>query len=227
MRRVTGVLIAGGIALSLMVTPKSALAAPAVASTALDHWQIYIAEASRHFGIPQSWIKAVIQAESGGNPFAVSPKGAMGLMQIMPGTWHDLGIRYSLGANPYDPRASIFAGTAYLAELYARYGYPNLFAAYNAGPKRFDAYLFDRNPLPDETVRYLARLGQPVFSTPRKLVATTANGLFFPLHAGTGKPQTPSSGASPEGLFVPLHVAVQRQTSPKMRGSDKPDSHRQ
>ncbi|MBU6473962.1 MAG: lytic transglycosylase domain-containing protein, partial [Alphaproteobacteria bacterium] len=135
----------------------------------------------------------------------------------------DLSIRYGFGANPYDPRASIFAGTAYLSELDARYGYPNLFAAYNAGPRRFDAYLFDRSPLPDETVRYLARLGQPVFSTPRKPVATTASGLFFLLHTDTGKPETSSSGASPGGLFVPLHIAVQGQISPKMRASDTQD----
>ncbi|MBI1331225.1 MAG: transglycosylase SLT domain-containing protein [Alphaproteobacteria bacterium] len=226
MRRSSGALIAGCIALSVIVTPKATFAASAAAPFSLDQWQTFIAEASHKFGIPQSWIKAVMQAESGGDPLALSPKGAMGLMQIMPGTWRDLSTSYSLGANPYDPRANVVAGTAYLSELYKRYGYPNLFAAYNAGSKRFDAYLIDRKPLPEETVRYLGRLGQQMFSTLRRPAATIANGLFFALHTGTGHPETPSSGVAPGSLFVTLHMAVQRQDSPKIRASDTPNSQR-
>jgi soluble lytic murein transglycosylase-like protein len=67
--------------------------------------------------IPASWIRAVLQAESGGAARALSPKGAMGLMQIMPETWATLRLRYGLGADPFDPHDNILAGAAYLREL--------------------------------------------------------------------------------------------------------------
>ena len=75
-----------------------------------------------------------MQAESGGDARALSPKGAMGLMQIMPGTWAELRLRYGLGADPYDPHDNITAGAAYLREMHDRYGEPGFLAAYNAGP---------------------------------------------------------------------------------------------
>src|SRR3546814_6466977 len=62
----------------------------------------------------------------------------MGLMQVMPGTYEDMRRAHDLGADPHDPRDNILAGTAYLRAMYDRYGYPNLFAAYNAGPGRYD-----------------------------------------------------------------------------------------
>ena len=83
-----------------------------------------LAEASHRFGIPELWIRAVIQAESLGDVRAVSPKGAIGLMQIMPETWSDLRLRYDLGADPFDPHDNIAAGAAYLRELHDRYGDP-------------------------------------------------------------------------------------------------------
>ena len=58
-----------------------------------------VTEASRRFGISAAWLEAVIQAESGGQVHALSLKGAMGLMQIMPGTWSELRKRYHLGSN--------------------------------------------------------------------------------------------------------------------------------
>jgi soluble lytic murein transglycosylase-like protein len=84
----------------------------------------FMEEASRRFAIPASWIRAVMQAESGGDPRALSAQGAMGLMQIMPGTWAELRVRYGLGADPYDPRDNITAGVAYLRELHDRFGAP-------------------------------------------------------------------------------------------------------
>ena len=77
-------------------------------------------------------------------------------MQIMPGTWAGLTARYGLGSNPDDPRASILGGTAYLREMYDQFGYPGLFAAYNAGPARYAAYAAGRSRLPRETVTYVA-----------------------------------------------------------------------
>ena len=87
-----------------------------VATTA-DPIAAFVAEASQRFGIPASWIRAVMQVESFGDVRAMSPKGAMGLMQIMPETWAALRSRYGLGADPYDAHDNIMAGAAYLREL--------------------------------------------------------------------------------------------------------------
>jgi hypothetical protein len=118
----------------------------------------YVAAAARRFAIPESWIYAVIRFESGGGSRAISPKGACGLMQIMPPTWARLRARYGLGQDIFDPRDNILAGAAYLRELYARYGSPGLFAAYNAGPGRYEDYLYRGRPLPGETIVYVRNL---------------------------------------------------------------------
>jgi hypothetical protein len=120
-----------------------------------------IEEASRRFAVPAHWIRAVMTVESAGDARARSPKGAMGLMQIMPETWVDLRMRHRFGNNPYDPRDNILAGAAYLHELHDRYGSPGFLAAYNAGPGRYEQYLAGR-PLPAETRAYVATLA-PVF----------------------------------------------------------------
>lgn len=99
-----------------------------------------------------------MRAESAGVHRAVSPKGAMGLMQIMPDTWEELRVRYRLGKDPYDPRDNILGGSAYLRELHDRYGSPGFLAAYNAGPKRYEDYLSGKRSLPPETRAYVAAL---------------------------------------------------------------------
>jgi soluble lytic murein transglycosylase-like protein len=137
-------------------------AAPASADT-VNRWQPYISEASLRFSIPEDWIVRVMRAESGGRTLRNgkpirSRVGAMGLMQIMPGTWAELRIRYNLGSNPDDPRANILGGTAYLREMYDRFGYPGLFAAYNAGPARYASALEGRSRLPRETVAYVTSI---------------------------------------------------------------------
>jgi hypothetical protein len=121
-------------------------------------YSAHIAEASRRFRVPAAWIRAVMRAESAGMQRAVSRKGAMGLMQIMPATWDELRIRYRLGKDPYDPRDNILAGTAYLRELHDRYGSPGFVAAYNAGPKRYENYLSGKRSLLPETRAYVAAL---------------------------------------------------------------------
>jgi soluble lytic murein transglycosylase-like protein len=130
----------------------------AVARATGDRFGAFIAEAAQRFGIPTAWIRAVIAAESAGNPFAISPKGAAGLMQIMPQSWQALRARFALGDDPFDPHDNITAGTGYLRELYDRYGSPGFLAAYNAGAARWDEYARAGAPLPDETRRYLVRL---------------------------------------------------------------------
>ena len=112
------------------------------------------------FGVPTAWIERVMRAESGGRTMLAgrpitSRAGAMGLMQLMPGTWAEMRSAHALGADPHDPRDNILAGTAYLRAMYDRFGYPGLFAAYNAGPARYAAYLAGRGPLPGETRAYL------------------------------------------------------------------------
>ena len=99
-----------------------------------------------------------MRVESGEKSRARSRKGAIGLMQIMPKTWAELRARHSLGADPYDPTDNILAGTAYIRELYDRYGAPGFLAAYNAGPGRYERHLATGRPLPAETQAYVATL---------------------------------------------------------------------
>src|SRR5438132_11246883 len=123
-----------------------------------DPWGPYIREASARYRVPERWVRAVMKQESGGEQQATSSAGAMGLMQVMPGTYEGLRTRYQLGDDPYDPHNNILAGTAYLREMYDRFGSPGFLAAYNAGPERVDRYLAGRAVLPDETVNYLAAI---------------------------------------------------------------------
>ncbi|WP_234685197.1 lytic transglycosylase domain-containing protein [Bradyrhizobium monzae] len=122
-----------------------------------------INEASRRFGLPVYWIRAVLEVESAGDVWAKSPKGAMGLMQIMPQTWAELRLRYQLGNDPYDPHDNILAGAAYLRELQDRYGSAGFLAAYNAGPGRYEEHLAGR-ALPAETRAYLQKLAPTIGS---------------------------------------------------------------
>ena len=156
-------LLCGGIAVALLVGGGVACAEPIAAkppsiAATTDHFATFVAEASRRFGIPASWIRAVMRAESLGDVRALSPKGAMGLMQIMPTTWAGLRLRYGLGADPYDAHDNIIAGAAYLRELHDRYGAPGFLAAYNAGPARYEDHLATGRPLPAETRAYVAVL---------------------------------------------------------------------
>jgi len=119
----------------------------------------FIAEASQRFGISEHWIRAVLRVESAGDVRAISSAGAMGLMQVMPDTWAGLRRRHGLGRDPYDPRDNILAGTAYLREMWNRYGnVAAMLAAYNAGPGRYDEHLATGRVLPAETRAYVATL---------------------------------------------------------------------
>jgi hypothetical protein len=135
----------------------------------------FVTEASRRFAVSEHWIRAVMHVESRGKLRARSSKGAMGLMQIMPGTWTDLRTRYGLGADPYDPHDNILAGAAYIRELHDRYGAPGFLAAYNAGPRRYENHLATSRPLPDETQAYVATLAPTMGGEQigRKIVAVS------------------------------------------------------
>ena len=147
---------------------------PSTINSLGDPFAGFVDEAARRFVMPATWIHAVMLVESGGNPAAVSPKGAMGLMQIMPETWADLRARYQLGANPFDPHDNIVAGAAYLRELYDRFGQAGFLAAYNAGPKRFEDFLTGLRPLREETTDYLAKLQKTL---PAQQIGATTNAI--------------------------------------------------
>lgn len=133
-------------------------------SQLMKRWDPTIAEAAKKYGVPQPWIRAVVQIESGGrtmlgeNQPIKSNMGAMGLMQLMPETYNDMRVQNGLGKNPYDPHDNIMAGTAYLKFLRARYGYPQMFAAYNDGPGNLEERLMGRGMLPLETQNYMVNI---------------------------------------------------------------------
>lgn len=121
-----------------------------------------VVEASRRYSLPAGWIRAVMKAESNGQVRAVSPKGAMGLMQIMPGTWDELRGQLELGPDPFDVRDNILAGAFYLRQLLDRFGRNGFLAAYNAGPGRYAQHLSNGRVLPLETRAYVARLAPTI-----------------------------------------------------------------
>ena len=157
----TAVLFFFAMVAAAMPFPCQAQPEPVQRLTAVDPYAAAIAEAAQRFGIPAAWIRAIMRVESANDLRATSPKGAMGLMQIMPATWADLRARHRLGSDPYDPRDNILAGTAYLRELHDRYGSPGFLAAYNAGPGRYEEHLAGR-PLPPETRVYVAALAPQI-----------------------------------------------------------------
>lgn len=108
--------------------------------------------ASQTHRVPAALVKAVIAAESAFDPAAVSPKGAMGLMQLMPATAKDLGVD-----EPFEDAQNVHGGTRYLRYLFDRYGdWLRTLAAYNAGPQAVDRY--DGVPPYEETRQYVQRV---------------------------------------------------------------------
>lgn len=189
----------------------------------------FIDDASRRFGVPVQWIRSVLGAESAGDVRARSPKGAMGLMQIMPDTWTDLRLRHGLGNDPYDARDNILAGTAYLRELYDQYGSPGFLAAYNAGPARYEEHLTGR-PLPAETRAYLEKLvpfiGGDIVASSAAASLRSSVGAIFVVRSESSKtaarlkPGHPSSRAPTAASFHDISTIVPRATGLFVTKSD-------
>jgi hypothetical protein len=157
--------LSGLLVSAAMPTPTHAQSV-AIERASMHPYADQIAEASQRFGIPERWISAVMQVESAGHVTAVSTAGAMGLMQIMPGTWADLRLRHRLGNDPFEPRDNILGGTAYLREMYDLFGAPGFLAAYNAGPARYAEHLETGRALPRETRVSIAMLAPMIGSEP-------------------------------------------------------------
>jgi Transglycosylase SLT domain len=136
----------------------------AVSDPQLD--QIVREAAARH-DLDPALVKAVISTESGWNQYAVSPKGAMGLMQLIPSTAERFGV-----GNPYDPAQNIEGGTAYLKELLDRYhgDLTKSLAAYNAGPGAVDAS--GGVPWYPETRRYVRKVTNAYFRSDEDHIPT-------------------------------------------------------
>ena len=123
---------------------------PEKASLNLD--QLISAASARH-GVPEALVRGVIKQESGGDPLAVSNKGARGLMQLLPSTAADMGVQ-----DEFDPAQNIDGGTKYLGQLLKRYDgdHEKALAAYNFGMGNVER----GRPLPDETRKYVANVTQ-------------------------------------------------------------------
>lgn len=140
-------------------------------------YQSAINAASQRFGIPVGLLERQIQAESGGNPHARSPVGALGMMQLMPGTARGLGVQ-----NPMDPTENIMGGAKYLREQYNRFGNWKLaLAAYNAGPGAVAKYG-----------------GVPPFAETQRYVHEILSGGLP--GAGAAPQDSPTAGRSSAGL---------------------------
>ena len=152
-----------------------------------------ISEHARTLGVRPDLVRAVMQVESGFNPNARSPKGAMGLMQLMPSTIRQFGVK-----NPFNAAENVRAGVAYLRELLDRYQNNEelALAAYNAGPGAVDKHGQTVPPY-KETRQYVAQISQmtsrPIALRNKeiyKLTDTTADGRAVPRYTD----KKPTSG---------------------------------
>jgi Transglycosylase SLT domain len=156
--------------------------------------------ASGRYRLDPDLVNSVIKAESGFNARAVSPKGAQGLMQLMPGTASQLGV-----PNAFDPQANVEGGAKYLRELLERYDFDlvKALAAYNAGPQRVEQ--FGGVPPYYETRVYVARVVRDFNKKKEREKAASSSS-----HSGAGKPASKT----------PDHAAGKTQSSNPVQTKD-------
>jgi hypothetical protein len=208
-----GAIALGALFISSVANTQAIAGEPPIVQAAAGPFARFMAEAAKRFEIPAPWIRSVMRVESAGDVHAISPKGAMGLMQIRPETWARLRRRYGLGADPCDPHDNITAGAAYLRELYDRYGAPGFLAAYNAGPARYEDHLTTGRPLPAETRAYVAEVGRllgvdTLDNTMLAVVVAHARteAPLFPTRSNSGAQPLQLSSAAP--IDQPLRVTI-------------------
>ena len=208
------------IAIAQPIGAASAVAPPPSDASVVHPLAAHVAEAARRFGIPEAWIWAVMHVESRGAPRAVSPAGAMGLVQLMPATWTILRARYGLGIDPFDSHDNIMAGAAFLREMHDRYGNPTaMLAAYNAGPGRYDDHIVRGRPLPVETRAYVAQLADIIGgSGDTELAAASLPDPFAWRRASlftrtANAPAPVQTTADPAGTDMPMDSLFIRRTS--------------
>lgn len=187
-----------------------------------DPWGPYINIAAAHFDVPAMWLRQVMRVESGGHEYIngqliVSDAGAMGLMQLEPGTYQEMASRYGLGDDPFNPLDNIMAGAAYIHEMYQVYGCPGFLAAYNAGPGRLDSYIHDDRPLPLQTTNYV------------DMIAPNITG-YYPIHRSPAdetalntEPMGYDGGLLPNG-FTPISPTPAEISAPVQIASLAPPS---
>jgi Transglycosylase SLT domain/Domain of unknown function (DUF4124) len=127
-----------------------------------------IREHAENLGVRTDLVRAVVQVESGYNAYARSPKGALGLMQLMPATIQQFGVR-----NPFNPMENIRAGVSYLRQLLDRYSNDEALAlaAYNAGPGAVDRHGVAIPPY-KETRDYVSKINRMAGQSPKKVPGT-------------------------------------------------------
>lgn len=171
------------------------------------------------YSAPSWLVDRVIQAESAGNPYARSPKGAMGLMQVMPGTAKSPGFGIEPLENPWDPEANKRFGTQYLGAMLDRYGGDEeaSLAAYNWGPGNADKWVKAGKPedmLPRETRDYIGKI----------VGRRRGRGQVYQpeIEPGTGKP----SQAGWDTSIIPLGPDTQDEATPGLNLPDRPSKSR-
>lgn len=190
-------------ALSLALAGALALADQA---SGVSRWSVEIDAAAARCGVPADWIARVMRAESAGRttldgrPIR-SPKGAIGLMQLMPATWAELRRELGLGEDPDLPADNIAAGACYLRRMYDRFGYPGLFAAYNSGPARYAAWLVGEAKLPVETIVYLRRVTRAA-PAPAEVAPMPPQTLFLVRREAPAPGTTAPANSQAPSMFV-------------------------
>lgn len=205
--------------------------APKIASLPIDpndplkQWVPHIREASARFDMPEHWIRAVMMRESGGRATVrgqtiTSSAGALGLMQVMPGTYRLMRDQYGLGSDPADPRDNVLAGTAYLREMYDLFGAPGFLAAYNCGPTCYANHLAGKQGLPRETRNYVAALTPVVRNgTPRAPSQSDGAGAIEVAVVPVVPPARPVVIAQP---VAPVQTAAAQPTRPPVLPQARP-----
>jgi soluble lytic murein transglycosylase-like protein len=176
-------------AVSQAETVRATRAVPADRSRPFDD---LIVQSARRNGLRPDLVRAVVQVESAFDPAARSPKGALGLMQLMPATMREFGVR-----DAFDPADNVRAGTAYLRQLLDRYSgdEERALAAYNAGPTAVDRH--DGVPPFPETLNYVKRVGSLAAIGP----APAKHVIYKTVELVNGRPVARYSDTKPDGPY--------------------------